>query len=132
LDLPKKLYLWIDGDKIEQIIANLLSNAINYTPVKGNIWIKLEEIEDFIEISIKDTGIGLTKSEIKKLFIKFSRIERGLEEKKDIVLKGTGLGLYISKGIVELYDGKIWAESTGRNKGSTFIVRLPKRILPPF
>lgn len=132
LDLPKKLYLWIDGDKIEQIITNLLSNAINYTPVKGNIWIKLKENEDFIEIFIKDTGIGLTKSEIKKLFEKFSRIERGLEEQKDIVLKGTGLGLYISKGIVELYDGKIWAESAGRNKGSTFIVRLPKRILPPF
>jgi len=132
LDLPQKLYLWIDGDKIEQIISNLLSNAINYTPVKGNIWIKLKEIEDFIEISIKDTGIGLTKSEIKKLFKKFSSIERGLEEKKDIVLKGTGLGLYISKGIVELYNGKIWAESAGRNKGSIFIVRLPKRILPPF
>ena len=73
-------------------------------------------------MSVRDEGIGLTDQEINKLFQKFSRIHR---EGVQIKTEGTGLGLYISKKIVELHRGQIWAESKGRNKGSTFYITLP-------
>ena len=77
------------------------------------------------EIRIKDTGIGLTNNEIGRLFKKFSKIQTPLDKELDIQLGSTGLGLHIAKEIVELHGGTIKAESEGKNKGSTFIVRLP-------
>ncbi|MEE9376691.1 MAG: PAS domain-containing sensor histidine kinase [Candidatus Lokiarchaeia archaeon] len=124
-DLIEQFILEVDRIRIEQVICNLLSNAIKYTPPNGNIQISLNDREKYIEISIKDTGIGLTKKEKEKLFQKFGKIER-FRKQLDIDTEGTGLGLYISKEIVELHKGKIIVKSQGRNKGSTFIIRLPK------
>ena len=87
------------------------------------ISINLQKFADFIDIIIKDTGIGIIEDEKKKLFRKFGKIER-YNQKEELNTEGVGLGLYISKEIVELHGGKIWVESDGRNKGSTFIVRL--------
>ncbi|TFG13906.1 MAG: PAS domain-containing sensor histidine kinase [Promethearchaeota archaeon] len=132
-ELPEETYLNIDKDAIERVIINLLSNAVKYTPPKGKITIKLQNNESHIELSIKDTGIGLTEEEIQEIFTKFNKIQRSKEENIDLNKEGTGLGLNISKEIIELHGGQIWVTSEGRNKGSTFIVRLPKeQILPNF
>ena len=85
----------------------------------------MKKYDGYIDISIRDTGVGLTEEEKPKLFKKFGKIERygkGL----DVDTEGSGLGLYISKKIVELHGGKVWVESEGRNKGSAFIIRLPE------
>ncbi|MFW9783637.1 MAG: sensor histidine kinase, partial [Candidatus Heimdallarchaeota archaeon] len=75
-------------------------------------------------ISIKDDGIGITETEKKQLFKQFGKIER-YGQGWDVGIEGTGLGLYISKEIVELHGGKIWVESEGRNRGSIFYFSLP-------
>ena len=124
-NVPEKLEVNVDEIKIERVLINLISNAIKFTPVKGKITIVLKEKGNCIEFSICDTGIGINKSDMGKLFKKFSRIHNG--NINTIDSEGTGLGLYLSKGIIELHGGKIWAESKGKNKGSTFFVRLPMK-----
>ncbi|MFX1395347.1 MAG: ATP-binding protein, partial [Promethearchaeota archaeon] len=124
-DLPNEIYLIADKVKIERVIMNLLSNAIKYTPPKGKITINLLKNESYVKINISDSGIGLTDTEIGNLFEKFSRIQRTSDEEEDLIMDGTGLGLYISKEIVELHGGKIYVKSEGKNKGSTFTVQLP-------
>ncbi|MFX0076168.1 MAG: PAS domain S-box protein, partial [Candidatus Hermodarchaeota archaeon] len=125
LNLPDLLYLEIDKLRIEQVVTNLLSNAIKNTPKQGIIKIKLEEKGENAYFTVKDTGIGLTKQEMEKLFTKFGKIER-YGQKMDVDIEGSGLGLYISKEIVDLHGGQIWVESEGRNNGSTFYVKLSK------
>lgn len=125
IELPHEFVVKIDKIRIEQVISNLLSNAIKYTPPKGSIYFSLNENDQWIEFSIKDTGIGLTQNEMKSLFQKFGKIVKNIDE-IDIETDGSGLGLYISKEIIELHNGKIIVESEGKNKGSTFTVRLPR------
>ncbi|MFX0017789.1 MAG: PAS domain S-box protein [Promethearchaeota archaeon] len=125
LALPNSLHIDVDDSRIELVLNNLLTNAIKYTPTSGKISIKLESIENYAQISVRDTGIGLTKVELNKLFKKFSKIQTPLHDELNISLKSTGLGLHIAKEIVKLHGGEIWAESEGRNKGSTFLVKLP-------
>ena len=123
--LPESFQINLDLVRIEQVIMNLLSNAIKNTPPNGEIVIKLIKKEDFAEFSISDTGIGISPKEMEMLFTKFGKLERYGEGFEYIDIQGTGLGLYISKEIVDSHEGEIIAESEGRNKGSTFIVRLP-------
>ena len=125
LMLPESLFLKMDKIRIEQVIMNLLSNAIKNTPPMGDIKIVLKKKGNWAEISINDTGIGLTQEEMDFIFTRFGKIERYGEGYEYIDIQGTGLGLYISKEIVDLHEGEIRAESEGRNKGSTFIVKLP-------
>ncbi len=77
------------------------------------------------ELWIKDTGVGLTKEEMKKIFTRFGKLERYEKGIEYLNIQGSGLGLFISKKIVNLHGGQIWAESGGRNKGSTFVVKIP-------
>lgn len=114
-----------DKERIHEVISNLLVNAIKFTPPGGDIIIQSEVKDDYYVISIKDNGIGLTKAEKNQIFEQFGKIER-YGQGWDIDIKGTGLGLYNSKKIVELHGGKIWAESEGRNKGSTFYFSIPR------
>jgi len=125
LILPENLTIELDKVRIEQVIMNLLSNAIKNTPPKGEICVNLMEKENSVELSIKDTGIGISREERDMLFTRFGKLERYGEGYEYIDIQGTGLGLYISKEIVDSHDGEIRAESAGRNKGSTFIVKLP-------
>ena len=111
--------------RIEQVITNLLSNAIKNTPPKGRVSIGLEKYGNWAIISVSDTGVGFTEDELKKIFTKFGKIERHGEGLEYINMEGSGLGLYITKQIVDLHGGKIWVESTGRNRGCIFKVRLP-------
>lgn len=123
--LPEKLILNLDEKRIREIIVNVIVNALNNTPKKGKISINLREHRDYIDIFIKDTGVGLTKKELHNIFKKFGKIERYGKD-MDVNIEGPGLGLYISKKLVDLHHGEIRAESEGRNKGSTFIIQLPK------
>ena len=123
--LPENSYLNFDKLRIEQVILNLLSNAIKYTPSSGNIFVKLIENEHYIDLSIKDTGIGLTEEEQEMLFKKFGKIERG-NLTHNLINEGTGLGLYISRELVNLHNFNLSVNSEGRNKGSTFTIKMHK------
>lgn len=113
------IQLNIDSLRIGQVLMNFLSNAIKYTD-KGLIEVNLSKEEKKVIISIKDTGIGISEEGQKKLFSKFAQ----LTSKGPRTIKGTGLGLTISKGIVESHGGKVWLTSE-LNKGSTFFFSLP-------
>ncbi len=128
LDLMDDLFLEFDKIRIEQVILNLLSNAIKNTPPNGKIIVKALKKNDYAELLISDNGIGLTKEEINKLFTRFGKIERYGNGLEHIDIQGTGLGLYISKEIIDLHEGQIWAKSAGRDKGSTFTIKLPIKI----
>ena len=123
VDLKREIYIELDRIRIEQVIINLISNAIKYTPPKGKLYIKLKDYGEFVDFSIKDTGIGLKEEEKKKLFRKFGKIEH-YGKSLGVVTEGSGLGLYISKEIVKLHGGQIFVKSEGRNKGSEFKFRL--------
>jgi len=109
-----------DRNKIREIVSNLVDNAIKYTP-KGGVTIKLSEEAGFIRVAVADTGIGVPQEEIPYLFAKFSR-------GKDVTrlnTGGTGLGLHVGKRMMEELKGKIWVESEGTGRGSTFIIEVP-------
>lgn len=117
--LPK---IMIDKDKIRQVVLNLIDNAIKYTN-KGGVTVKSEVRSTKIVISVSDTGTGMSKEDIQKLFKSFSRGESGVTYYKE----GTGLGLYIGRKFVEMQGGRVWAESPGKGKGSTFYIELPAK-----
>ena len=124
-DLGETKYLNVDRPRFEQVIFNIISNAIKNTQTGGRIFVKLSDNREYLDISIKDTGIGITDEEKDKLFTKFGKIERygkGL----DVDIDGWGLGLFLSKEIVLLHGGEIIVKSEGRNKGAEFIIRFPK------
>lgn len=129
LNMPEVVSIKIDKMRIEQVITNLLTNAIKNTPKKGIIKINLEEKGDNVYFKIIDTGIGLTEKEMENLFLRFGKIER-YGQKMDVDIEGSGLGLYISKEIIDMHGGHIWVESAGRNKGSTFYFKLFKNMNP--
>lgn len=120
---PLSLEIYTNGDnyKLSQVFRNLIDNAIKYTS-KGWIKVKVEEGQSKSEIliTISDSGRGMSGELMAKLFQKFSR---GVEEER---ISGSGLGLYICRKILGDHQGKIWAESGGENKGSKFIVSLPR------
>jgi len=112
----------LEGDRarLEQVMNNLLSNAIKFTPEGGEVWVRLTREDNQIEVAVADTGIGIAPEEMPHLFGKFFRATSAVERR----IGGTGLGLFITKSIVELHGGKIWAESE-LGKGSTFYFTLP-------
>ena len=126
LNILDSLIATFEKEQMHTVISNILSNAIKFTPSNGIIEVKLEKKKSFIIISIKDNGLGFTKEEKTQIFKQFGKIEL-YGQGHDVLSEGSGLGLYISKKIVELHGGEIWVESKGRNKGSTFKIRLPFR-----
>lgn len=114
--------IWIDPDKVTQVLNNLISNAIKFTPPGGKITIGMTWDADpsFVKVSVADTGVGISKEDLTKLFRRFEQFG----DQQGIV--GTGLGLSISKEIVERHGGRIWAESHER-QGSIFSFTLPLR-----
>ncbi len=124
-NIPDELHVEIDKIRMEQVILNLLSNAIKNTPPNGKIIMKLYKKGDWAEFAISDTGIGLTREEMDRLFTRFGKIERYGEGLEYIDIQGSGLGLYISKEILDLHEGQIRAESAGRDKGCTFTIKIP-------
>ncbi|MHA1266496.1 MAG: PAS domain S-box protein [Candidatus Helarchaeota archaeon] len=124
LKIPPKLTIQADPEYLFTVITNLLDNAIKFTPDRGIITIEVKKEGLKALFSIKDTGVGISKEDIPKLFKKFVDIPK---DKENILgdIEGIGLGLAISKRIVELHGGKIWAKSAGINKGTTFHFEIP-------
>jgi len=113
------IIVFADKDKIEQVLHNLLSNSTKYSPMGGKISINVELKEREVIVSISDQGMGIPPEDVDKIFEKYYRVKSS--EKK---IGGKGLGLYITKKIIELHSGKIWVESV-LNKGTTFYFSLP-------
>ena len=124
LDILNELYANMEKEEIHDVLSNLLTNAIKYTLPMGKIEVKTELKEDSVVVSVSDNGIGFTEEQKTKIFQQFGKIER-YGQGLDLGIGGTGLGLYISKRIVESHGGEIWMESAGKNKGSSFYFTLP-------
>jgi len=121
-DLEQDLF-WGDAERIEQIIYHLLSNAIKFTPKQGRVSLKIWKGQNEAVFQIEDTGIGIAKENLPRLFEKFEQ----LEKYRGRVYPGTGLGLALTKQLVELNHGRIEVKST-IGKGSTFTVWIPNNI----
>jgi signal transduction histidine kinase len=112
----------VTGDpvRLAQLLDNLVSNAIKFTPPGGRVTVELRPVGDMVRIEVSDTGIGIPERERERLFQRFYRSQTALERQ----IQGTGLGLYISKAIAEAHGGRIGVQS-GEGQGTTFIVELP-------
>jgi signal transduction histidine kinase len=110
-----------DLERIEQVLVNLIENAIKFSDQKTEIRINVQQDSESVTVSIKDQGIGIPEKNIETIFDKFSTVPSGRDGKTE----GTGLGLAICKAIVEAHGGKIWAESKS-GVSSTFYFTLPK------
>lgn len=120
---PKKTLPKIiaDAEKLQLVIQNLLDNAIRYTHPKGKVTVTLRQPKkNYLEVAVKDTGVGIPKNQQSRIFDKFFRADNVIKMQTE----GSGLGLFISKNIVEKHGGKIWFESE-ENKGTTFYFTLP-------
>ncbi|WP_027408120.1 cell wall metabolism sensor histidine kinase WalK [Anoxybacteroides tepidamans] len=114
------IFIEIDEDKITQVLDNIISNALKYSPQGGNITFRAKELSDEILVSVTDEGVGIPKSELAKVFDRFYRVDKARSRK----LGGTGLGLAIAKEVVVAHGGRIWAKSQ-EHKGTTIFFTLP-------
>jgi signal transduction histidine kinase len=117
----KSSLILADRNSMEGIFTNLISNAIKYTPEGGKVWVILGEEDGFVKATVSDTGIGIKKTDLSRIFDKFYRVKT--TETRQIV--GTGLGLSIVKSIVDAHLGSISVESE-EGGGTTFTVLFPK------
>jgi signal transduction histidine kinase len=120
VDVPDELTLLVDPQRIAQVVDNLLTNAIKYTPAGGEIDVSLTVDGDRVELAVADTGVGIDAADRERLFSRFFRARRAEEQS----IQGVGLGLSITKSIVESHGGRIEVESE-LGRGSVFRVRLP-------
>jgi len=119
--IDNQIFIQADKNMLYTIVRNLVSNAIKFTNPLGKVTIRTKKIENFIEISITDTGVGIKKENLDKLF----KIETSISTKGTANEEGTGLGLLLCKEMVEKHGGKIWVESE-IGKGTTFYFTLPE------
>jgi histidine kinase len=110
-----------DQARMTQVMLNLLGNALQYTPTGGEVFVRLMVDEDVVSVVVRDTGIGLSRDTLPQIFERFYRVERS----RSRVGGGSGVGLTISKHLVESHGGTLAATSPGLGQGSTFTVRLP-------
>lgn len=113
-------YVYADPHRIAEVLQNLIDNALKYT-MEGSVTIRLTGDSSVVQIQVQDTGMGIPADDIPHLFQKFYRVDNSSTR----TIGGTGLGLFICRKIVELYNGRIWVEST-QGKGSTFFINLPR------
>ena len=119
---PGDVLVEMDLERIEQVLVNLIENAIKFSDPATEIQIRMKEDLDYVTVSIKDRGMGISEENLKTIFDKFSTVPSAGVNKPE----GTGLGLAICKAIVEGHDGKIWAESV-KGESSTFYFTLLKK-----
>jgi signal transduction histidine kinase len=118
---PNLPLIHADENRIGQVLLNLLGNALQYTPPKGKVCVRAARSKDEILIRIQDTGIGIPLEHLPHIFSRFYRVDKSRSRASG----GSGIGLTIAKHIVEAHGGHIWAESPGKDKGSTFSFTLP-------
>ena len=124
LDAPENLLARADERLLKQILINLLSNAVKFTPAGGRIDVKAEPCGLDIRVSITDSGIGIRPEDQGRIFLEFEQVEAGHDRSR----QGSGLGLPLVKCHVELHGGRVWVESGGEGKGSTFRFTLPAEM----
>lgn len=113
-------YCFADPNRIREVLQNIVDNAIKYT-MNGSVTVRLTGDHAIVQVQITDTGLGIPPDDIPHLFQKFYRVDNSLTR----TVGGTGLGLYISRRIIEMSNGRIWVESE-QDKGSTFFINLPR------
>ena len=113
-------YAYVDPNRLREVLQNIIDNAIKYTS-EGSVTIRLTGDTSVIQIQVTDTGPGIPAEDVPHLFQKFYRVDNSMTR----ITSGTGLGLFISRRIIEMNDGRIWAESA-LGKGSTFFINLPR------
>ncbi|MBW9158470.1 HAMP domain-containing histidine kinase [Clostridium tagluense] len=118
-DIEEKI-IACDPEKIERIVLNLISNAIKFSDTGGKIFVDVKDKNEFVEISVKDTGIGIEEKNLLTIFDRFKQVDKSLSRNAE----GTGIGLNLVKSIVELHGGRVYAKSEF-GKGSKFTVMLP-------
>jgi len=126
--MDKKLRVMADQRKLYMVFENLLSNSIKYTPDGGSIECAGYVEDSQVKIEVKDSGIGIPRVELTKIFDTFYQLQNinyHHTSRYEFMGGGTGLGLSLCKSIIEAHQGKIWAESEGDGKGSTFFLTLP-------
>jgi PAS domain S-box-containing protein len=111
-----------DADRIAQAVTNLLSNALKFTPAGGSVTIRAQETAGGVRVEVVDTGVGLTPDQLTRLFRPFEQVHESQVANKG----GSGLGLYITRGILELHGGRIWVESAGLGRGCRFVFEVPR------
>ncbi len=111
-----------DRERLMQVVINLINNAIKYSPDANEIFIHLQQEDGFIKVSVKDKGIGISKTDLEKIFNKYYRVKGQITS-----FQGLGIGLYISSEIIKRHNGKLWAESE-EGKGSSFCFTLPVEV----
>jgi signal transduction histidine kinase len=121
VDTPPELAVRADRRRVEEVITNLLENAVKYSPAGGRIAVALCAEGGTAHLAIADEGIGISPQELDRIFARFYQVGAGTYDKGHL---GLGLGLYIAREIVESHGGRIWAESEP-NRGATFHVLLP-------
>lgn len=121
-NVDNDLSVYIDKLEFNELMDNLLTNAAKFTPDGGSISIDAEKQDDFVKVSVSDTGFGLTSEQIEHVFEEFYKVDPSRHD-----LDSSGLGLSICKRIVERHGGRIWAESPGLNKGSVFNFLIPAK-----
>lgn len=121
-DLPPSLPpILADRERVTQILTNLLSNAVKYSPDGGEVRVTASVMNGRLRLSVIDRGLGIAQAELPRLFERFHRVHARSHPQ----IHGTGLGLYISRGLAELQGGALWAESAGPGLGTTFHLELP-------
>ncbi|CAI8852010.1 MULTISPECIES: cell wall metabolism sensor histidine kinase WalK [Bacillus] len=116
----KSRFIDMDADKITQVLYNIISNALKYSPEGGTVTYRLRDREDMLEISVSDQGMGIPKENVEKIFERFYRVDKARSRQ----MGGTGLGLAIAKEMIEAHGGSIWAKSE-EGKGTTIYFTLP-------
>lgn len=122
-DIEEK-YMAFDADKIERIMLNLISNAIKFTKLQGQIYVNIQDKQETIVISVRDTGIGIPLEKQKEIFERFIQVDKSLSRKQE----GSGIGLSLVKSLVEMHGGKIYINKEV-TEGSEFVIELPVKIL---
>src|ERR1017187_1256245 len=110
-----------DLEEVRAAVSNLIENAVKYSGKYVNVRVETEQVDGYVLMRVKDAGMGIPKTELKRVFKRFHRVPGPLASR----VKGTGLGLYIVRSVAKRHGGRAWAESEGTGRGSTFFLQLP-------
>jgi len=110
-----------DLEEVRAAVSNLIENAVKYSGKDVRVRVETEQVDGYVLMRVKDAGVGIPKTELKRVFKRFHRVPGPLASR----VKGTGLGLYIVRSVAKQHGGRAWAESEGAGRGSTFFLQLP-------
>ena len=122
VNLPSDLpHVQADDDRIIQVLTNLVDNALRYTPAGGEVTLLASRSGSQVQVTVKDTGVGIPPEHLPHIFTRFYRIDKSRSRQAG----GSGIGLTITRHLVEAHGGRIWVESEGKGQGSAFTFTLP-------